>query len=85
MIALALAGCSSPCDEFYDAYKECGFVDEGEDVNTLTNECKEAVDRTDACSAGYDALVECIDGLEDPCTYPEACSDDLFYAYAACD
>jgi len=84
MAAWLTTACSSSCDEFYDTYEECGFTNPGEDVDASRDACNEQTDQTDACSAGYDALVDCISELDDVCGYPDACSEDLHYAYAAC-
>jgi hypothetical protein len=81
---LALGGCKSDCDKFYDVYESCGYDDPGEDVDAMRERCKTASDRDEACAIDYEGLGNCIDKLDDPCSYPDECAGHIERAYFHC-
>lgn len=76
MAALAVAGCADPCVEVCEAEVGCSPTQQVVDCDAVCEQALEvAVER--GCTAQYEDLVECTQGLEDLCVDRSDCDDEL--------
>jgi hypothetical protein len=83
-LLLTVVGCESDCDHFYDVYESCGYDEPGEDVAAMRERCETATAEEDACAIDYEGLGNCIDKLDDACSYPDECGSHIERAYYHC-
>lgn len=73
--------CSTPCEEFYSTYEECGF---GTPDDSEIDACNQAAEADEDCENSYNRINLCIGELDDECSYPGDCGGDIQLAALTC-